>query len=162
MRAFDGIGDGLPQGNGEANMTGATRGQKGNARKGNTTTSQHNERTRGRCNERTPINDDATTSWHNKTTRGQHNKTTRQREGGASRGDATTSRHDERMRGRHGAEPDKSICQHGLLLTTTTRRATRRLPWRGQLALEMTETTLSWMCKSGAPLGTFSTYQPTW
>ncbi len=55
MMEFDGIGDGLQQGYGEAKMAGMTRGQEGSARRGNATAtnSQHNETTRGWCNKRT-------------------------------------------------------------------------------------------------------------
>ena len=117
-------------------MAGTPRGQEGGARRGNatTTTSQHDKRTRGgQCNKRTMRYDDATTSWRNKMARGQHDEMTRQREGGVSRGIATTSqRNERRTRGQRRVQPDKSICQHGLLLPTTTRRATRQLLWRGQ------------------------------
>ena len=62
--AFDnvqyGVGDGLRQGDCEAKMAGTTRGQEGNARRGNATTSRHDERMREWGNKRTTKNDDAT------------------------------------------------------------------------------------------------------
>ncbi len=76
LAAFNGVSDGLQQGNDKAKMAGTTRGQEGSARRGNTTTSQCDQRTRGWRNERM-TRDDVTTSWQDKTTRGWHDKTTR-------------------------------------------------------------------------------------
>jgi hypothetical protein len=73
---FDGIGDGLWQGNGKVKITGTTRGQEGGTRRGNETTNRHNERMREWRNKRMK-RDNAITSWHNKTTRGRHDDTTR-------------------------------------------------------------------------------------
>ena len=49
---FNGVGDGIRQGNGKVKMVGITKGGEGGARRGNTTTSRHNERMRGWHNER--------------------------------------------------------------------------------------------------------------
>jgi hypothetical protein len=67
---FDGVGNGLQQGNGKGKMASTMRGQEGGARRGNATTSQHNERMIGQHNKRT-TRDDATTRWCNKTMRGR-------------------------------------------------------------------------------------------
>ena len=90
MMTFDGVGDGLRQGDCEAKMVGTTRGREGGARRGNATTIRHNERTRGWRIERM-ARDDTASSWRNETTRGRLDETMRRREGGALRGDATTS-----------------------------------------------------------------------
>jgi len=60
-----------------AQQEGEARGQGGNARRGNATTSQYNERTRGWCNKRTMRDDDATTSWRDEMMRGRHVTMTR-------------------------------------------------------------------------------------
>ena len=102
-----------------------TRGQEGDARTGNATTSQHDERRGGRCNVKTTRDDGMTTSWRDETTRGgttrqrdderaarreameQPAGATRGREGGAGRnkrlrrGDATKSWCNKLTRGRH-------------------------------------------------------------
>jgi hypothetical protein len=70
LTVFDGVGDGLRQGNGKAKMACTTRGQECGARSGSATTSQSNERMRGRGNNRT-TRDNATTS------RGHHNEVMR-------------------------------------------------------------------------------------
>ena len=49
---FNGVGDGIRQGNGKVKMVGITKGGEGGARRGNTTTSRHSERMRGWHNER--------------------------------------------------------------------------------------------------------------
>ncbi len=64
MTVFDGISDGLWQGNGEAKMANTMRGQEGDARSGNTTTRRRDERKSERCNKRM-TRDDAKTSWRN-------------------------------------------------------------------------------------------------
>ncbi len=61
LTAFNGISNGLWQGNGKAKIAGTMRGQEGSARRGNTTSSRHNERRRGQRNERR-MRYDATTS----------------------------------------------------------------------------------------------------
>jgi hypothetical protein len=62
LKAFDGISDGLRQGDGKAKMANTTRGQEGGTRSGNTTTSWRDERTSEQRNERR-TRDDAKTSW---------------------------------------------------------------------------------------------------
>ena len=76
VTVFDGIGDGLWQGDGEVNDGWHDKRMRGGAIRGNATTSRQDERTRERHNERT-MRDDATFSWRDNTRRGWQNETKR-------------------------------------------------------------------------------------